>query len=296
MEYNEILGLPPKEILFRLLRKHSDFDARGVTLDKLTFGDAVVSDAFNRDTALPVHPQPGSGLVNSVTVYYNRINLSKLGNQVWPLEIETLASMRKITEVLPTLASTYGIMLEANDIVDGDLDQSTYPVQVTITPKPGNPVWTGTMQLEIGSGRFDLNNLVRNNILTGLHYLQGRDSDKLPGPLISYNWFVPAEAVAGLTDGFVLTQGNNIAEGLITALNLYQIGLMNEMEGITQQDEWVLSGTPSALNLQNAEVIADTAKFASLPFGVRTDVSQAYVLQLSVMNTLIDGYLTLYVQ
>lgn len=40
MEYSEILGLESKEILFRLIRKHSDFDARGVTLDKLVIGEA----------------------------------------------------------------------------------------------------------------------------------------------------------------------------------------------------------------------------------------------------------------
>ncbi|MGO0911655.1 DUF7941 domain-family protein, partial [Clostridioides difficile] len=58
---------------------------------------------------------------------------------------------------------------------------------------------------------------------------------------------------------------------------------------------WVLSAMPGPLNLQNARVIADPEQFKTLPFGVRTDVSKAIVLQLSVMNTLIDGYLTLYV-
>lgn len=59
MEYSEILGLESKEILFRLIRKHSDFDARGVTLDKLIIGEASESTGYKRNSKLTVHPPAG---------------------------------------------------------------------------------------------------------------------------------------------------------------------------------------------------------------------------------------------
>ena len=292
MEYSEILGLESKEILFRLIRKHSDFDARGVTLDKLVIGEASESTGYKRSSKLTVHPQPGSGLVNSVDIYYNRIDLSKLGiwsggQHRWPIEIETLDS-------LPVLASTYGILLNKTEIVDADLDKSKSPIHVAITPKPGNQVWVGQLLVELTSGRNDLNNLIRNNMLAGLNYLIDRDSDKLPGAIVSYNWFVSAGVLASLTDGYTLTSGDTQSEALIAEMNALQLGLSEEIDGLTTDDLWVLSAIPGPLNLQNAKVITDPEHFKALPFGVRTDVSKAVVLQLSVMNTLIDGYLTLY--
>ncbi|HFS7706730.1 TPA: hypothetical protein ACH1SI_003633 [Salmonella enterica] len=77
-------------------------------------------------------------------------------------------------------------------------------------------------------------------------------------------------------------------------MNALQLGLSEEIDDLTTDDLWVLSAIPGPLNLQNAKVITDPEQFKALPFGVRTDVSKAVVLQLSVMNTLIEGYLTLY--
>ncbi|ECN7988337.1 hypothetical protein ZJ33_02205 [Salmonella enterica subsp. enterica serovar Corvallis] len=300
MEYSEILGLESKEILFRLIRKHSDFDARGVTLDKLVIGEASESTGYKRNSKLTVHPQPGSGLVNSVDIYYNRIDLGKLGTwsggqHHWPIEIETLDALTKVSEILPVLASTYGILLNKTEIVDADLDKSRSPIQVVITPKPGNQVWVGQLLVELTSGHNDLNNLVRNNMLAGLNYIIDRDSSKLPGAIVSYNWFVSAGVLASLTDGYTLTSGDTQSEALIAEMNTLQLGLSEEIDGLMVNDRWVLSAMPGPLNLQNARVIADPEQFKTLPFGVRTDVSKAVVLQLSVMNTLIDGYLTLYV-
>lgn len=300
MEYSEILGLESKEILFRLIRKHSDFDARGVTLDKLVIGEASESTGYKRNSKLTVHPQPGSGLVNSVDIYYNRVDLGKLGiwpggQHRWPIEIETLDTLTKVSEILPVLASTYGILLNKTEIVDADLDKSKSPIHVAITPKPGNQVWVGQLLVELTSGHNDLNNLIRNNMLAGLNYLIDRDSDKLPGAIVSYNWFVSAGVLASLTDGYTLTSGDTQSEALIAEMNMLQLGLSEEIDGLTANDRWVLSATPGPLNLQNARVIADPEHFKTLPFGVRTDARKAVVLQLSVMNTLIDGYLTLYV-
>ncbi|EIP0347882.1 hypothetical protein LRN42_000244 [Shigella sonnei] len=300
MEYSEILGLESKEILFRLIRKHSDFDARGVTLDKLVIGEASESTGYKRNSMLTVHPQPGSGLVNSVDIYYNRIDLSKLGiwsggQHRWPIEIETLDTLTKVSEILPVLASTYGILLSKTEIVDADLDKSRQPTQVVITPKPGNQVWIGQLLVELTSGHNDLNNLIRNNMLAGLNYIIDRDSDKLPGAIVSYNWFVSDAVLTALTDGYTLTSGDVHSEALIAEMNALKLGLSEEIDGLTVNDRWVLSAIPGSLNLQNAKVITDPEHFKTLPFGVRTDVSKAVVLQLSVMNTLIEGYLTLYV-
>ncbi|MGG7282390.1 hypothetical protein, partial [Escherichia coli] len=106
----------------------------------------------------------------------------------WPIEIETLDALTKVSEILPVLASTYGILLNKTDIVDADLDKSRSPIQVAITPKPGNQVWVGQLLVELTSGHNDLNNLVRNNMLAGLNYIIDRDSSKLPGAIVSYNW------------------------------------------------------------------------------------------------------------
>lgn len=247
-----------------------------------------------------MHPQPGSGLVNSVDIYYNRVDLGKLGiwpggQHRWPIEIETLDTLTKVSEILPVLASTYGILLNKTEIVDADLDKSKSPIHVAITPKPGNQVWVGQLLVELTSGHNDLNNLIRNNMLAGLNYLIDRDSDKLPGAIVSYNWFMSDDVLASLTDGYTLTSGDTQSEALIAEMNALQLGLSEEIDGLTTNDRWVLSATPGPLNLQNAKVIADPEHFKTLPFGVRTDARKAVVLQLSVMNTLIDGYLTLYV-
>lgn len=302
MQYSEILGLSPKQVLFQLLRQHSRFDEKGVTIDKVTIGEAKVTTANSRNAEVTVYPTPGSGLVNPITVYYNRLDLGTLGTNAdntyrWPLYVESDDGFIKVSDLLSLIASTYGIVLAKEDIVDATIDSVSVPRIFDVVPTGSNAVWFGVLPFEILVGSKDLNLLIRNTIMDGLHYLSD-DVTRVQGPVVSYTWFLPKDALLKdgklPDDGKVLQVGDVYAEQLAAVMNDAGLGLIDEIEGTTDGDKWVVSDTPSAFNLKDAVVRTDIGFLNELPFGIRADAGRVVAIALSESNTFIGGYITLY--
>lgn len=302
MQYSEILGLNPQQILFELVKRHSTFEQRGIGLDKLVIGPSSETTAHSKNTLLVVSPSPGSGLVNPVTVYYNRLDFSKLSvyqgsTQRWPLYVDNADNVLRVSDLLGLIAETYGIVLNPTDIIDVVIDKDTYPYRCEVVPTANNQVWVGVLPIILMVGSNDLNILIRNNVLESLSYTSD-DTSRVQGPLVSYSWFVKTgelmDGVALPADGKVLTVGDAYAQKLVAAMNRAGLGLYGELQNAGPEDTWMLSDTASKLNIADAVVVSDPAKIAALPFALRTDASRTVVLQLSDKSRLIGGCITLY--
>lgn len=302
MQYNEILGLNPQQILYELVKRHSTFEQRGVGLDKLVIGPSSESTAHSKNTLLIVSPSPGSGLVNPVTVYYNRLDFSKLSvyqgsSQRWPLYVDNADNYKRVTDILGLVAETYGIVLDPSDIVDDLINKDGYPFRCEVVPTRANQVWTGVLPIAIMVGGSDLNAIIRNNVLESIQYTSD-DTSRVQGPLVSYSWFAePGElldTVAMPTDGKVLSVNDAYAQKLLAVLNKHEFGKHGELQSVAPNDIWVLSDIASKLNIADAVVITDPKKIAALPFAVRTDARRVLVLQLSDKCRLIGGCVTIY--
>lgn len=302
MQYSEILGLNPQQILFELVKRHSTFEERGIGLDKLVIGPSSESTAHSKNTMLVVSPSPGSGLVNPVTVYYNRLDFSKLSvyqgsAQRWPLYVDNADNVMRVSDLLGAIAETYGIVLNPTDIIDVVIDKDTYPYRCEVVPTTNNQVWVGVLPIVLMVGSNDLNDLIRNNVLESLNYVSD-DTSRVQGPLVSYDWFVNSgDLMDGAIlpeDGKILTVWDAYAKKLVAAMNRARLGLTGDLQGAGPEDVWMLSDTASKLNIADAVVISDPTKIAALPFALRTDASRAVVLQLSDKCRLIGGCITLY--
>lgn len=102
------------------------------TVGQLTLGNPVATTTEGRNTEVTVGVTSGP-LVNQITkALYNRLNLSTLFQKMDKNIVDTQAGFVSISEVLPYLESTFDILIQPTDIVDGPVGTGPYPKSFTI--------------------------------------------------------------------------------------------------------------------------------------------------------------------
>lgn len=126
------LGSDAKSILLAMVNRSS---VKQFTFDEYAFSEPVrpTEQAPVRNTLIRLLPKSGTNLYGSVTLYYNRMNISVIGDIKVFKNGATL-----ISEVIPYINTTYGIYLSPTDYIDGPLPtgSDTDPVSVTLTISP----------------------------------------------------------------------------------------------------------------------------------------------------------------
>lgn len=139
-----------------------------------------------------------SPYTGSTTVYYTRLNLAVLANQlVLPLKINGLTT---IGQVVAALNTYFGLNFktDGSDIADGPLTVAEDGSgTVTLTAEAGSLGWVGTVNLPFVLGNFDLATAVTSTTLAGLLYPDQVTTPQMPfGEFYSY----PRDFTAQQTD------------------------------------------------------------------------------------------------
>jgi hypothetical protein len=88
----------------------------------------VLTGNANFNTQVVVGSTVGSGLRGSWTMFYNRVDLTRMFDD--PLSL-TIGSEVKILDLLPKLVTASGMTINADDIVDGDIVSGSTSVTLT---------------------------------------------------------------------------------------------------------------------------------------------------------------------
>lgn len=157
------LGSDAKTILLAMVNRSS---VKQFTFDEYAFSDPVrpTEQAPVRNTLIRLLPKSGSNLYGSVTLYYNRMNISAIGDIKVYKNGATL-----ISEVIPYINTTYGIYLSPTDYIDGPLPSGSdvEPVSVTLNISPtciqfygGTPIVTALPQtIQVDKAHIGLTNV-----------------------------------------------------------------------------------------------------------------------------------------
>lgn len=122
------IGSDAKSILLAMVNRSS---VKQFSFDEYDFSDPIrpTEQAPIRNTLIRLLPKGGTNLYGSVTLYYNRMNISTIGDIKVYKNGATL-----ISEVIPYINTTYGIYLSPTDYIDGPLPSGSdvEPISVTL--------------------------------------------------------------------------------------------------------------------------------------------------------------------
>jgi hypothetical protein len=166
----------PKDILVARINNDNVVNNAALTSAMLTFGlpTAATGGTATRNTDLSLTAVAGSGYTGSVTVHYNRVDLSTVPGSrstVFPL-----GSASKISDLIPTINAAYVINMQPEDYVDGPLPTFTGQPNEThdfsLTANADSFVWINTLTLTVHGNDVPLSSVVTNQTLNGLTYTQ----------------------------------------------------------------------------------------------------------------------------
>ena len=128
--------------------------------EQLRFGVPVVIEG-PRNTRILVTARPYSGMVGSVEVEYNRIDLDTIPLPDDPRLFYTSQTTLRVSDIVPLINETYGINLTATDYVDAVLvapaiTDPALPFSLKAAAK--SLIYTGLMSLSLA------NEATRNDI------------------------------------------------------------------------------------------------------------------------------------
>ena len=139
------LGGDGKTILLDLINQ---VDSTNLLINQFVFSDPIVptGNAPVRNTYIQLTPLANTGYYGTKTVWYNRIFIGDIG----PITIPK-GNAVYVSDLLPAINSTYGILLQSSDIVDAILPTTTIGGDVTITLvcSPSSYIFYGGTQITV---------------------------------------------------------------------------------------------------------------------------------------------------
>lgn len=127
-------------------------DANNVIIEKITQVSATAANNF-RNTSARLRGQQQAGFRDTITLYYDRINIDrilpwwKLGSTTRVATGITNFTAATIHELLPSFLDKYGINLQPKDISNGSLPYVSQPNQAynyNISILPTSPAYVGS--------------------------------------------------------------------------------------------------------------------------------------------------------
>jgi hypothetical protein len=161
----------PNEILVELI----NFDnGTSLTPDSVTFGTPVVSGGV-RNTQLVVTAKTGSFYTGSVTIQYNRVDLSTVPGVRSKSFVAN--GLTKISDLIPQINNAYQLNLQPEDFIDGPLPtfSGTTPnetLDFDLIAGPNSLIYNNKVTLQVVCGLLDLSVAIKNLVLNGLVYTQ----------------------------------------------------------------------------------------------------------------------------
>jgi hypothetical protein len=163
----------PQQIVIDLINNDN---STALTPDLLTFGlpTAATGDNPTRNTELSLTAKAGSGYKGSVTVKYNRVDLSTVPGArsvVFPKGDAT-----KIADLIPEINAAYQLNLQPEDFVDGDLPafagQPNEQHDFQLAAGADSLCFINSVTLTVHADDIDLASVITTQELNGLVYTQ----------------------------------------------------------------------------------------------------------------------------
>ena len=161
----------PKQIIVDLINYDNDTN---LVEELLTFGIPVVTEKpFN--TSLVVSSVPDSNYVGSVTVKYDRIDISTLlGSKSVNIPV---GNATKISQLIPIINERFGINLTPDDYIERDLpslnvNDTNEIKSFNITIHPNALIFIKELNLYAVSSEILLSSVITRIVLDGLRYTE----------------------------------------------------------------------------------------------------------------------------
>lgn len=126
----------PEEILVDLINRDNGI---ALTYDSVSFKiPAPLPTGSARNTEVVVYAKRGSGMRGEVKVWYNRLNIAEVIEEVDP--VFDLGTAARIRDLIPEINQRYGINLTHEDYIDAELPSTaggfgnTYTITFQIAP------------------------------------------------------------------------------------------------------------------------------------------------------------------
>lgn len=166
----------PRQILVDQINNDNTVNNAALTPAMLTFGVPAAATGASpaRNTDLTLTAVAGSGYTGSVTVHYNRVDISTVpGTRSTTFPKGTAAN---ISDLVPSINAAYGINLQAEDYVDGALPTFTGTPNEThdfnLVAAANSLIWINQVTLTVHGNDIPLDQVVTNQTLNGLTYTQ----------------------------------------------------------------------------------------------------------------------------
>ena len=163
-------------------------NASNIVEEQVVFAAPLVNpDAgIVRNTKLTLTAVPGKGFRNSVTVWYNRIDLGVLFKNI-DANVGLAVTEGMTTDALiPLINAKYGTDFEVADFVQQPLVVSDATQTVVLAADATNVAYIGEFTIKYGSEEVALDSVVLITTLSGFNY-PSADLSKGQGAIYSYN-------------------------------------------------------------------------------------------------------------
>lgn len=221
-----------------------------------------------RNTKLTLTAVPGKGFRNSVTVWYNRIDLGVLFQSINPNVGLAVTEGMTTDALIPLINAKYGTDFEVADFVQQPLVVSDTTQTVVLAAAANNVAYIGEFTVKYGIEEVALDSVVLITTLSGFNY-PSADLTKGQGAIYSYNLDGSSQP-----DNFWSTVAvGAVADTFVTPFN----------QAYRVDEDWVFDDTQALpYNLAGASVIYNGTT-AAAPAGhlVNPAYNKVVIMQLS---------------
>lgn len=166
----------PQQIIVDRINNDNAVNGAALTPALLDFGLPTAAGGASpaRNTDLTLTAKSGSGYSGSVTVHYNRVDLSTVPgtrSTTFPK-----GDAVKVSDMISEINAAYGINLQSGDYVDGNLPTFTgtpnEEYEFQLTADADALCWFGSVMLTVKSEDIALSSVITEQTLGGLVYTQ----------------------------------------------------------------------------------------------------------------------------
>lgn len=242
---------------------------------KVVTGGTWQGIASDRNTAVRATAASANYQGNKV-ILYNRLNLSQLANL--PGVHLALASVTKVWDALPALATFLGVPFTQNDLQNLDVTTAgDGSGNIQLSADPNSLGWIGSVVLPFTKGGVSLPSVLTTTTLPGVNYpvadASAPPASAVYGPMYLYPYDFTTNQATFLTYSPGALNQTQI-DYLVTAIKAVDVG--------SGKASWIGTGSNTTYNLTGASIISNGLNDSAT---LGTNPLYKYVLRLRLAGT-----------
>lgn len=156
---------PSTEAVLETINLENNITVMPLTKQNVAFGipQAVTTPGARQNARVRVYALMRQGYQGSVDIEYQRLSLEHMFlNQTLLVQF---SGAKKLSDVLPALHKTYGILLTAEDIVDQDVSTLGEDFFATLTIQNSCLMYSGSIEVRVVKARQNIAAIIKNQLL-----------------------------------------------------------------------------------------------------------------------------------